>query len=80
MSNSIKFHSRTLFQTRVMPYNMGCGVEKSMDPSSRTQAWTPSVLILRGLWDVHKNMQCAARRGLSARLSFLGMTIALVGV
>jgi len=49
-SNSIKFHSRRLFETRVMPYNTGCGVEKSMDPSSRTRAWTPSVLILRGLW------------------------------
>ena len=22
-----------LFQTRVMPYNTGCGVEKSIDPS-----------------------------------------------
>ena len=33
-----------------MPYNTGRGVEKSMNPSSRTRAWTPSVLILRGLW------------------------------
>jgi len=33
-----------------MPYNTGYGVEKSMDPGSRTRAWTQSVLILRGLW------------------------------
>ena len=32
-----------------MPYNTGCDVEKSVDPSSRTRAWTLSVLILRGL-------------------------------
>ena len=32
-----------------MPYNTGCGVEKSMDPSLLTRAWTPSVLILRVL-------------------------------
>jgi len=50
-SNSVKFHSRMLFQTRVMPYNTGCGVEKSMDPSSRTREWTPSFLILGGLYD-----------------------------
>ena len=49
-NKTIKLHSCTLFQTRVMPYNTGCGVKKSMDPSSRTRAWMPSVLILRGLW------------------------------